>query len=52
MAAINGWLKVAAYLLDHGADVNAGQVACEAPLSCRQSGQPGDGGIFAQRGRT
>ena len=32
MAAINGWLKVAAYLLDHGADVNAGQVACEAAL--------------------
>jgi len=23
-AAVNGWLKVAAYLLDHGADVNAG----------------------------
>ncbi len=24
-AAINGWLKVAAFLLDHGADVNAGK---------------------------
>jgi len=26
-AAINGWLKVAAFLLDHGADVNAGKVS-------------------------
>jgi len=26
-AAYNGWLKVATYLLDHGADVNAGGIA-------------------------
>jgi len=26
-AAINGWLRVAAFLLDHGADVNAGKVS-------------------------
>jgi len=26
-AAINGWLKVGAFLLDHGADVNAGKVS-------------------------
>ena len=30
-AAYNGWLKVAAFLLDHGADVNAGGIP---PLNC------------------
>lgn len=32
-AAVNGWLKVATYLLDHGADVNAGASTGTTALS-------------------